>query len=334
MTISERDDFFHPRPDDPFWNEASWFSFMAPERDLTGFVYLYHRPNIGYTVAGVAAWDPSGSENYDCVLYDWGEAYALEPEAEMFSFELENGLTVELVEPLKQYHFTYKGRNRFNSDVDLDLTFTASREPHNAGMPGGLEEWGKGHYDQLGRMAGHLSVDGETIPIDCVAQRDRSWGVRNIVNNPRGQMIWGVGEHSSFHALAVSKLPPGEDPVIGTSESIIIGYYLKDGQYGDLTPGPDSTIAVTERDATGRPITYRVEATDSLGRRLEATGRVRNMLNWQGYSWLMTFWSLVEWSLDGETALGEGQDYWPLHQSRTFMRAQRAAQREFSTQSS
>ena len=81
------------------------------------------------------------------------------------------------------------------------------------------------------------------------------------------------------------------------------------------------TIQVVERDRTGRPVRYLLQASDSLGRRLEAEGKVRNMLNWQGYSWLMTYWSLVEWSFDGQTAYGEGQDYWPLQQSRNFMRS-------------
>jgi hypothetical protein len=174
-------------------------------------------------------------------------------------------------------------------------------------------------------MTGTLALDGEVIDIDCVAQGDRSWGVRDIVNNRRGQMIWAVGEQSSFHALAVSFLRLQDDPVIGTAEDIIIGYYLRNGRYGDLRLAPGNTIAVTERDATGRPMTYRIDATDSLGRRLHATGQVRNMLNWQGYSWLTTFWSLVEWELDGQTAMGEGLDYWPLHHSRTFLRSRAAS---------
>lgn len=195
----------------------------------------------------------------------------------MFDFALGNGLRVELLEPLHRYRFTYRGQNSFNADVALDLVFAAEDAPHDAGMPGGLDEWGKGHYDQHGRMTGALALDGETIAIDCLSQRDHFWGVRNIVNNPRGKMIWAIGEKSSFHALAVNF-------------------------------------------RTGRPVAYRVKASDSLGRRLEATGRVRNMLNWQGYSRLMTFWSLISWELDDDTALGEGQDYWPLHHARTFMR--------------
>lgn len=324
MSIVPEDDYFHPRPPgEPFWNEASWFSFMVPERDIAGFVYLYHRPNIGYTVGGVAAWDPTGSETYDCLLYDWGEGYRTPEGAEMFDFELGNGLRVELIEPLRHYRFSYHGQTAFNADVALELDFIAAEPPHDAGFPAGLDEWGKGHYDQPGRMTGTLRIDGEDIAVDCVAQRDRSWGLRDIVNNPRGQMIWAVGERSSFHALAVSFRKPEDDPVVGTAEDVIIGYYLRDDAYGNLTLGEGNTIAVAERDAAGRPVTYRIEATDSLGRRLEATGRVRNMFNWQGYSWLTTFWSLVEWELDGETVLGEGQDYWPLHHSRNFLRGLR-----------
>jgi hypothetical protein len=174
-------------------------------------------------------------------------------------------------------------------------------------------------------MTGHLTIDGETIPIDCVAQRDRSWGVRNIIDNPRGEMIWGIGDNSSFHALACSFRKPEDDPVIGTVEDVIIGYYLRDRKYGDIVKGEGNTIAVTERDGGGRPLAYRFEATDSLGRPFVANGRVRNVLNWQGYSWLITFWSLVEWEIDGESLLGEGQDYWPLHHSRTFIRRLKSA---------
>ncbi|MFY1621320.1 hypothetical protein [Micromonospora sp. WMMD736] len=123
-------------------------------------------------------------------------------------------------------------------------------------------------------MSGRLALDGERNDIECVAQRDRSWGIRNIINNPRGQMIWATGPKSGFHALAVSTLPPQEDPGIGTREDVILGYYLKNGRYGDLRMETGNTIAVMERDETGRPVTHRIEATDSLGRRLEASGTV------------------------------------------------------------
>src|SRR5438552_1015337 len=64
--ISPRDEYFHERSDDPHWNESGWFSFMVPERRLSGMVYCYHRPNLGYSTGGFAAWDPSGDRHdYD-----------------------------------------------------------------------------------------------------------------------------------------------------------------------------------------------------------------------------------------------------------------------------
>lgn len=324
MAIQIADDYLHKRPDHPYWNESGWFSFMAPERDLSGWIYAYHRPNIGYTIGGVCAWDNSGAENYDCLVYDWGEPYPMKPDTEMFDFKLDNGLKVQVLEPLKSYKFEYEGANAYTAGgCTLDLTFTGIAPPHDAGMPAGLDEWGKGHFDQAGRMKGTLTIGKEVIEIDDYSQRDHSWGIRKLEGNPRGQMIWAIGDKSAFHALAVSRLPMDADPVFGTTETVIIGNYLKDGVCGNIDMGKGS-IQVVERDATGRPLRYVLQATDTLGRRLEAEGKVRNMLNWQGYSWLITFWSLVEWTFDGQTAFGEGQDYWPLQQSRQFMRSLRA----------
>jgi len=65
MPIEIQDDYLHKdRTDHPYWNESAWFSFMEPSRDLSGFVYFHHRPNMGYTMGGVAAWDPSGDETW------------------------------------------------------------------------------------------------------------------------------------------------------------------------------------------------------------------------------------------------------------------------------
>ncbi|MGW5113319.1 DUF7065 domain-containing protein [Nocardia sp. NPDC004123] len=325
MAIFPADDYLHEPSPSPYWNEVGWFSFMAPERDLCGFLYMYHRPNAGYTVAGVAVWDPAGTETYDCLLYDWGEAYKISPDTEMFDFSVDNGLSVAVIEPLRQFHFTYHGQTAYNGDVSLDLVFTSDQEPYAGDLASeGMQEWGAGHFDQFGRMSGHLVIDGEKITIDCAAQRDRSWGVRNIVNNPRGEFVWGVGEHSSFQVLAVNTLPPAADPGVGTTEDVVFGYYVRDGQYGALTKGTGGKIEVTQRDTRGRPVTLRIDATDSLGRHLEATGRVRSLLNWQGYSWLTIFWCLVEWDFDGQKAFGELQDYWPLHHARSFLRGQYA----------
>src|SRR5262245_61896586 len=109
MTVRPEDDLLHERSDDPYWNESAWFGFEMPEREMTGFVYMHHRPNMNYTCGGVAFWDPSGDKTYDCAYYDWGDPWATPPGAEMFDFELENGLKVARVEPLQSFDLAYHG---------------------------------------------------------------------------------------------------------------------------------------------------------------------------------------------------------------------------------
>jgi hypothetical protein len=38
--INPDDDKFHPRTNDPWWNEASYITFRVPERDLMGLLYV------------------------------------------------------------------------------------------------------------------------------------------------------------------------------------------------------------------------------------------------------------------------------------------------------
>src|ERR1044071_5403550 len=94
-------DYFPPPSHAPYWNESAWFGFNIPERLTSGWVYFYHRPNMNYTVGGVALWDPSGEYEWDCLYYDWCETVALQPGADMFDFATANGLTVKCNQPLK-----------------------------------------------------------------------------------------------------------------------------------------------------------------------------------------------------------------------------------------
>lgn len=100
--IAPEDDRFHPRNSDPSWNESSWFSFMAPERRLSGMVYFYFRPNMHLAAGGVILWDPSGSDIYDCLYWDWDPCQPFPDGAEMYDFTLRNGLT--------RGHLSFRGR--------------------------------------------------------------------------------------------------------------------------------------------------------------------------------------------------------------------------------
>src|SRR5688572_14640488 len=63
-TANVADEHFHPRTDDPWWNEASFITFRIPERKLMGLLYYYLRPNQNTANAGPMIWDPSGEDFY------------------------------------------------------------------------------------------------------------------------------------------------------------------------------------------------------------------------------------------------------------------------------
>ncbi|WP_028935463.1 DUF7065 domain-containing protein [Pseudonocardia spinosispora] len=319
MIIPE-DDQFHLGSTDPYWNESAWFGFTVPDRDLTGWVYFYHRPNMRYSVGGIALWDPSGENQIDCLYYDWGNTVPLPPDADMFDFSLDNGLTVACRKPLQSFKLDFAG-----DGCTLDLTWDALHEPRSAGkaeattMPGGAAEWGKGHYNQAGHIYGSLTLRGEDIPVDCLYLRDHSWGPRRFGANPRGDFASVVAsERSAFCVLAATDLPRETDPCVGVADPVAFGWYMRDGETSRLV---SAHRTVTSRDAGGRPLEIVVDGTDELGRTLHAVGRTRNALRWNGYAFLYMFWCMTEWEFDGETAIGEEQDYFPIQQARRFLRA-------------
>ena len=320
MLISPEDDSFHRGPTDPYWNESAWFGFTVPERTLTGWVYFYHRPNMRYSVGGVALWDPSGENQVDCLYYDWGNTVPLPEGADMFDFSLDNGLTVACVKPLESFILDFAG-----AGCAVELRWDAVGEPQSAGkaeattLPGGAGDWGKGHYNQPGRIHGTVTLGASTIEVDCLYLRDHSWGPRRPGAPPRGNFASVVAsERSAFCVLAASDRAWADDPAVGVADPVAFGWYLRDGQACRLV---SAHRTVTSRDGQGRPLEIVVEGTDELGRQLHAVGRTRNTLRWNGYAFLYMFWCLTEWEFDGHTAIGEEQDYFPIQQARQLLRA-------------
>ena len=222
--ITRRDEYFHERSDDPHWNESGWFSFMVPERRLSGMVYCYHRPNMGYSTGGFAAWDPTGDRYDDCLWYDLEQISPLAARTEMFDFTLPSGLTVACVEPLHEYRLHYK-----DDGCDVDFTWRRARPPYSPPLPASQSQWGRNHYDQIGRMTGRVEVDGETIDVDGWSMRDHSWGPRKVAKDQRGRFVWAIAsENDAFLVWASAAQPPDRDPVVGVPERVVAGWYLRD----------------------------------------------------------------------------------------------------------
>jgi hypothetical protein len=317
--IRPEDDLLHraaPGFDDPYWNESAWFGFTVPERTLTGWFYFYHRPNMNYTVGGVALWDPSGENQADCLYYDWGTPIATPPGSEMYDFTLDTGLSVRCRKPLESFELELH-----NADIDVELTWDAVTEPqtaHTGDMPAGANEFGKGHYNQAGRMRGTIRLPGDDLDIDCFYGRDHSWGPRRITTNPRGDFASAVAsEQSGFLAMSVSNQPMATDPCVGVHDPVLFGWYLRDGKPSRLG---DAHRTVTERGADGRPLKVEIHGTDDDGRELHALGTCRNTLKWYGYPFMYMYWAYTDWEFDGQVVAGEEQDYFPIQGARRMLR--------------
>jgi hypothetical protein len=319
--ITPRDEYFHDRSDDPHWNESGWFSFMVPARRLSGMVYCYHRPNMGYSVGGFAAWDPSGDRYDDCLWYDLEQISPLGPGSEMFDFTLPTGLSVACVEPLREYRLQYK-----EEGCEVDFTWRAVRPPFSPPLPASQGQWGRHHYDQIGRVTGQIGTGGETIDVDGWSMRDHSWGPRKVARDQRGRFVWGIASEddaflvwaSAASSTSSSESGPGSvDPVVGAPERVVSGWLLRDGVMAAIVDGESH---VFERRADGAPLADRIRATDELGRSLSAEGRAANMITWPCYPTLYAWFTHFEWEVDGLRASGEEQEWIPLQQRRAFVR--------------
>ncbi len=297
------DRFADERSDNPYWNESVWFSISRPEEKIHGFVQYYFRPNMGMLNGGPVLWDPTGTYQWNCLYYNWAHLQALPPGAEKFNMRARNSLTVKVVEPLKRYAISYD-----KDGVAMDLTWQAIGPVHELQTgDAGQQNTARFHIEQPGRMNGTIRIDCREIDIDCFSMRDTSFGPRDYEALASGGYFWGIAANSSFHAIAMGE---------GTEQQVIGGYIFKDGEMSSLASG---TRKVTEFGKYG-PRRILFEATDKLGRRMSATGRLDDGLIFTGYTDHTVIWSMIEWTWDGTTHWGDNQEFCALTRFRDIAR--------------
>ena len=317
--VQAADDRFHAANESPYWNESSWMSLMIPEREIHGWIYFHHRPNMKMSVGGVALWDPSGANIHDCLFYRRDDCLALPDGADMFDFTLDNSLAVRTVEPLRAYHYTFN-----NNGLEVDVVWKAIMEPEafplNELLIGWTTDAGTapvGHYDQAGRLRGTIVLDGERLEIDCYSMKDRSWGPRHSSQAMSGGYSWAIASESSYFCLAgltpetgrADRLPDAPDSVLADA-----GWYMADGKLGYLQEGERR---VASRGDDGRPLQEVLSARDHLGRSIEAIGRHRSQFMFVPmYNIFFMWWDQVVWEFDGQVAYGECQEWFPIRDFR------------------
>jgi hypothetical protein len=310
--ISPLDDALHDPGDDVYWSEGARFPISIPERLVSGWVKLAHRPNMRLSVGGLALWDPSGANPWDCLYYDWGDLWAFDPSWNMFDCALPNVFTVSTLKPLAAFHVSY-----LRDECQADLTWTATSEPWAAA------EWtagpsGAGRFEQPGRMVGTICVRDDIMHVDCPSIRDRDWGPRVPATMPRSDSPWALDDNGDgFHLLATATSEIVYDRIDGTTEKLVSGWSRADGVTRPLISG---TRRAVERGGDGRPLRIEVRATDDVGRELVADGECVNWLRWQGDPHAFRWWCMTRWRVRGQVAWGEVRESVPLQLSRRYHR--------------
>jgi len=296
--FTERDDRFHfDEMGGDWWaTETAWFSFCRPERRLGGWLYTLARPNIGTVAGGAWVWDDSAHLPWE-VLYSANySALQLPRDQDLNNITLPTGVSIRVIEPCMSYALGYDDGPRLQASLRFDgvmppesLTTTGSTFGHSH------------HFDQIGRVSGQLVLHGESIAIDCLAVRDRTWG-RRPEDRPR-QAAYVTGVANAAHGfLAVTSAETEPNPVA-------YGFLRRDGRTVRLTQGERRI----ERDAANGWISrIELHARDAEGRELVAVGEPVNRIIINRHTFIDVN-SLVRWDLDGELGWGEDQDMWPVH---------------------
>jgi hypothetical protein len=158
------------------------------------------------------------------------------------------------------------------------------------------------HFDQIGHVTGTVVLDGETIPVDCHAMRDRSWGPRTERGYRRVGYTWAGSEGLS---LLTYSSPTGD------SDDVHTGYLRRDGELHRLASGRRRVV----RDTAGHLVSIDLDVVDEAGRRLRAHGYpLSDFL--LPHSTSVCVCTALAWTIDGETVFGEDQDVWPMKEWR------------------
>jgi hypothetical protein len=277
----------------------------VPDRNLGGWVYSQAQPNAGLSNGGVWLWDDTASFSWEIPYFVnyWGLQLAPRAERDLRDFEWPSGVHVKATKPLMNYEIRYSDPD----ECELALTFEAIMPPN--GHPAGVRPFLNAvHLDQPGRVTGELVLRGETIPVDCFALRDRSWGPR-----PRGRpkrmsrsatdaetgtsgVGYSYGTASPTEAFLVFTVPTSVD------DKVVCGYLLRDGEYAHIVSGAREVRVDPDY---GWPVSIEIEAVDDRRRTFHALGTAHSR-HWRAGHGGDSFMS---WEWDGAAGVGEDQTY-------------------------
>ena len=303
--LTPEDDAFHPPSDHAWWTETWWNAWFVPERKMIGYFYPIFRPNLGVQAGGVLVYDDTATLEWDLPVFDYDWHQPIPTGLDLRDAELANGMTIRCLEAGRHYELGYKSR-----DLKLAMHLEGVTRPL---VTNGTPPFNKGHIDQICHVTGEMTLRGETIAVDCLSMRDRSWGPRQDGRQPTvGYNYAAADPRNAFLAVSVSKATDTWD--------LTTGFLVRDGVWARVTSGRREV----ERDGLGHPTVVRLEGTDEEGRTFEAFGQAVNHNVFKTYPSMLCLNSLMEWDCDGWRGWGEDQDCWHPRRWRDY-RAHRLA---------
>ncbi|MCP5200024.1 MAG: hypothetical protein H6977_08420 [Gammaproteobacteria bacterium] len=306
--FTPRDDGFHfDQLGEDWWaTETAWFSFHDAARGLGGWLYHLFRPNIGTVAGGAWVWDAAAwlpwevpySANYSALEIPRGQ--------DLSDIRLPTGASIRVIEPCMRYALGFDDGERLQ--CELEFAGVMPPEPLTAA---GSTFGSAHHFDQFGRVHGHLVLHGERIDIDCIGMRDRTWG-RRPENRPR-QAAYVTGAIDADNGfLAVTNVREDGDRVA-------YGFLRRDGR---TVPLADGERRVVRDPVEGWNTRVEIAARDAEGRALHAVGTPlsRIVLNRHTFIDINT---LLRWECSDGVGHGEDQDMWPVHRFARLARGRR-----------
>jgi hypothetical protein len=280
-------------------NETFWFSFFVPERSIGGWLYTTIRPVAGVSGGGAWIWDASAVNPWSIPFFEQFSALKLPTGTTPGRLAFPNGVTVVRREPLLSYDLEYDDRKRLRVALQFDAV-----EPPVPLLTGAPPYPAAHHFDQIGHVTGTIELDGETIPVDCFAMRDRSWGRRNERGYRRVGYTWAGDTDLSL----LTYTSPTAD-----SDDVHTGYLRRDGQIGRLVGG---RRVVTRDPESGWVTAIEIDAEDELGRTVHAEAEASSRMILPG-STTICINSVLRYTIDDRVVHGEDQDVWPIDEWRS-----------------
>ncbi|MDE0987630.1 MAG: hypothetical protein OSA83_00225 [Pseudomonadales bacterium] len=306
--------------DHEWWTETFWTSFYVPERKMGGWFYNQvqkNRGEHGMCNGGAWVWDDSeASALYE--RFDHDLPLAAGPH-DLRDIQLPNRNHIRMIEPLMKYQVIYSDPGKFEADLTFEGIMAPNPHPDRC-----APFWKGRHFDQPMHVTGNIVLQGEDIPVDCFAFRDRSWSPRRPRDSAAAQVTtegkkpqadsatssehsdvsrplhkpWNLGyilatagPRDAF--LVYTMLISGEED---RGDFTNTGFLLRDGVWAHLVEGQRECQVDPDTGCVWR-IEY--EGVDTLGRKIHAIGeQVSN----HG-----TGTSMMCWRWDGLEGWGENQ---------------------------